>query len=212
MYRNGADGKTFSLLFHLGQYLCLLAAPFPFIRIPTILTPRIYSCGLLYMFVSNFIMVAISYHLFYKGDKAKHLSESGAWIVLFAATLICMVSGGIFFSYIPASHRKTFYKQKTFNQHLATYHWNEKTVGKDHAEREIDTNEAIRAILPTWASIHYLPKEKLIDFYETYWAEWVADPPEWFDADFRAMISRELLVKVPPMLWEEAVEEDGESC
>ena len=45
-----------------------------------------------------------------------------------------------------------------------------------------------------------------------YWAEWLADPPEWFDADFRAMIPRELLVKVPPMQWEEAVEEDGESC
>ena len=53
-------------------------------------------------------------------------------------------------------------------------------------------------------SIHYLPKEKLIELYKTRWADWVVDPPEWFDADFRAMIPRELLVEVNPMLWEEA--------
>ena len=40
----------------------------------------------------------------------------------------------------------------------------------------------------------------------------VTDPPEWFDADFRAMIPRELLVGVPPMIWEvheEAEEVEG---
>ena len=53
-------------------------------------------------------------------------------------------------------------------------------------------------------SLHYLPKEKLIELYKTRWADWVVDPPEWFDAEFRAMIPRELLVEVNPMLWEEA--------
>jgi hypothetical protein len=32
----------------------------------------------------------------------------------------------------------------------------------------------------------------------------VFDPPEWFDADFRAIIPRELLVEVDPMMWETA--------
>ena len=44
----------------------------------------------------------------------------------------------------------------------------------------------------------------MIELYKTRWADWVVDPPEWFDADFRAMIPRELLVEVNPMLWEEA--------
>ena len=89
-------------------------------------------------------------------------------------------------------------------QHLATYWWNDKTLSQDHHNIEVDTNEAVRALLPTWCSEHYLPKEKLIELYKTRWADWVVDPPEWFDADFRAMIPRELLVEVNPMLWEEA--------
>ena len=64
------------------------------------------------MLVSNFVMVASSYRLFDKGDATIHLSESDAWMALFAVTLICAVVGGIFFSYIPTSHRKTFYGQK----------------------------------------------------------------------------------------------------
>ena len=70
--------------------------------------------------------------------------------------------------------------------------------------REVDTQEAVRALLPLSFSLHYLPKEKLTELYKTRWADWVVDPPEWFDADFRAMIPRELLVEVNPMLWEEA--------
>ena len=34
LFFNGADGTSFSLLVHLGWYLCLLSAPFPFIRMP----------------------------------------------------------------------------------------------------------------------------------------------------------------------------------
>jgi hypothetical protein len=133
-----------------------------------------------------------------------YLSESRAWLGLSIATAICLVSGGIFFSYVRASHRHTFYKQLTLKQHITTYWWNDKTWTTDHQHREVDTNEGIRALLPTWCSLHYLPKEKLIELYKTRWEDWVTDPPEWFDADFRAMIPRELLVEVNPMLWEEA--------
>ena len=241
VYRNGADGTIFSLLIHLGCYLCLLSAPFPMIRIPSFLTPRIYSRGLIYMLVVNFVMVAVSFHIFNGGNSndlngtlqpdhlntieynttslndpqlfntanntdtaTLYLSEPVAWLGLSIATAICLISGGMFFSYVPQSHRNTFYKQLTFKEHLATYYWNDKTADRDHNNREVDTNEAVRALLPTWCSEHYLPKEKLIELYKTHWADWVDDPPEWFDADFRAMIPRELLVEVNPMLWEEA--------
>ena len=69
MYRNGTDGTIFSLLWHLGCYLCLLSAPFPMMRVPAFLTPRIYSRGLLYMLIINFVMVAVSYQIF-NGDNS----------------------------------------------------------------------------------------------------------------------------------------------
>jgi hypothetical protein len=96
--------------------------------------------------------------------------------------------------------------QKTFKEYIATYVWNDSTFDIDHKHREVDTNEAVRALLPIWFSIHYLPEEKLVEHYKIHWERWVANPPEWFDADYRAMIPRELLVDVPEHLWEEGEE------
>ena len=208
MYRAGADGAGFSLLIHLGCYLCLLAAPFPILRLPAIVTPRIYSGGLLYMLVSNFVMVATAYRVFGEGETTIQVSESEVWLGILNATLICAVSGGIFFYYVPASHRPTFYKHITFKEHLSTYHWNEKTHYVDASGHNVDSNEVVRAMMATDYSMVYLPKEKLIDFFEENWADWSADPPEWFDANYRAAVPRELLVKVPPMIWEKT--EEGE--
>jgi hypothetical protein len=201
-YRNGADGAIISLLGHLCWYLCLLSAPFPLIRVPTFLTPRIYSGGIIYMVVSNFLMVVISYEAF---NSPEHFPESTALTLLSTSTLISIISGIIFFHYIPKSHRKTFYEQKTYKEHVATFSWNE-SITTDHKHRDVDTNEGVRALLPTWLSIHHLPKEKLIEHYRMNWETWVADPPEWFDANYRAMIPRELLVEVPEDLWEEVEE------
>jgi hypothetical protein len=221
-YRSGADGTIFSLLIHAGWYICLLSAPFPLMRTPVFFTPRIYSGGLLYMLVINFAMVAVSYHVFIGSDdinndninnEAKHLylTEPVAWLGLSIAITICFVSGGISFNYVPVSHRHKFYKQLTWKQHLATYHWNDKTFTTDHHHREVNTQEGVRALLGIKYPLLYLPKDEFIEFYKNNWAGWVADPPEWFDADFRSMIPRELLVEVPSILWEEVEEtQEGE--
>ena len=89
-------------------------------------------------------------------------------------------------------------------QHFAAFVWNDKKSTTDHHNREVDSREAIQALMGVKYFLHYLPKEKLIELYKTRWEDWVVDPPEWFDADFRATIPRELLVEVNPMLWEEA--------
>ena len=154
------------------------------------------------MLISNFLMIGLSYHAF---NTHLHLTENVAWLALSVTTLVAIVSGGIFSSYVPESHRKTFYEVKALKEHVATFWWNDTTSTTDNKYREVDTNEGVRALLPTWCFIHYLPTELLIEYYKRNWAEWVADPPEWFDADFRAMIPRELLVKVPENLWEDEV-------
>ena len=81
----------------------------------------------------------------------------------------------------------------------------------DNKYRKVETNEAVRAIIPIWCSSHYLPKEKLIEHFKIHWETWIVDQPEWFDADYRAMIPRELLVDVPEHLWEEAEEVEIEN-
>jgi hypothetical protein len=53
VYRKGLDGVKFGLLAHLFWYICLLSAPFPFLRLPSLLTPRIYAGSLAYMLAVN---------------------------------------------------------------------------------------------------------------------------------------------------------------
>jgi len=197
-YRNGADGAIFSLLAHICLYLSLLSAPFPLIRFPTLLTPRIYSVGLLYNITSNFAIIAVSYHVF---GASEYLDESYAWQGLVFITAVCLASGAISFYYVPDSHKTTCYLHLTWKEHVATFWWNQ-TSTRDHKHREVDTREAVRALLATWCSIHYLPKEKLIELYKNRWTDWCANPPQWFDEDFRALVPRELLAGVPEHLWE----------
>ena len=58
-------------------------------------------------------------------------------------------------------------------------------------------------MIPIWYSIHYVPKEKLIELYRGNWAGWCADPPHWFDEGFKALVPHELLVGVDKKLWGE---------
>jgi len=199
-YRNGADGAVISLLGHLCWYLSLLSAPFPLIRTPTFLTPRIYAFGLLYSITGNFAIIAISYHVF---GATEYLGEPNAWEGLSLVTALCLASGAISYLYVPESHKTTFYQHLTIKEHMATFWWNDKTSDVDHKLREVDTQEAVRALLPTWCSIRYLPKEKLIELYKNRWTDWCANPPQWFDEDFRALVPRELLAGVPEHLWED---------
>lgn len=55
-YRRGADEVRFSLLVHFGMCIALLSAPFLLLRNPTFLTSILYSAGLMYMILTNFIL------------------------------------------------------------------------------------------------------------------------------------------------------------
>jgi hypothetical protein len=91
-YKHGLDGFGFSLLIHLGCYISILAAPFPIVRFPTLLTPRIYAGSLIYMLTINFGMVFVSYRAF---DGTDYLTESQAILGLSLLTILCVISGRI---------------------------------------------------------------------------------------------------------------------
>ena len=89
-YREGADSAGFSLLGHFVYYIGILAAPFPLLRNPTQLTSRVYSAGLLYMLLVNFVQVGIAYRRF---GGIETVDETMAWAILFAATVVCVMAG-----------------------------------------------------------------------------------------------------------------------
>ena len=194
-YRRGADSAGFSLVFHFGHYIGLLAAPFPTLRNPAFLTSRVYSAGLLYMLLVNFVQVGIAYRHF-GGNNT--VDETTAWAILFAATVVCVMAGAVAYWYVPTSHKRTFYEHRTFKRHVETFKWNEARHGVDHKGRVLDTQEGSRACLPLWCSIHYLPVEKCKAFYEENWRRWEEEErreeqPEWFDKEFKESVPRELL-------------------
>ena len=189
-YRREADSAGFSALNHLGLYVGLLAAPFPLIRHPNLLTTRVYSGGLLYMLSVNFVQVGIAYRRF---GGSGTVDEPTAWAILFASTVVCVVAGAVAYRYVPTSHKGTFYEHRTFKWHVETFWWNEARHDVDHKGRELETQEGIRACLPLAFSIHYLPKERYAAFYKENWRRWEEEKPEWFDDEFKESVPRELL-------------------
>ena len=150
------------------------------------------------MLTINFVIVFVCFRIFNGSDL---LEETHAWLMLSTTTLLCLVSGGISFYYVPQSHKHTFYRQQTCKQYIEQYVWEEKMFVFDNKHREWTGHEAVRAFLPLFWSLRYLPKEKLVELYKNRWADWCEDPPEWFDDDFKALIPRELLVGVDERLW-----------
>ena len=178
------------MLGHFVYYIGILAAPFPHLRIPTLLTSRVYSVGLLYMLTINFVQVGIAYRHFGGSDT---VDETTAWAILFATTVVCVMAGAAAYWYVPTSHKRTFYEHRTFKRHVETFWWNEARHDVDRKGRELDTQEGIRAAIPLWCSSHYLPKEKCKAFYEANWRRWEVEQPEWFDEEFKGLVPRELL-------------------
>ncbi|GMH70076.1 hypothetical protein TL16_g05316 [Triparma laevis f. inornata] len=193
LYQRGLDGRGFSLFIHFCLYICLLSAPFPLVRCPNLLTPRIYAGGLMYMLSVNFMILVFSYQVF---DASAYLSQSEAWTGLSTITFLCLVSGGITLYYVPGSHKATFYKSLTWKEHVTTYWWNDCRYSMDHHHRITTDQQCIRAMIPIWVSKHYTPDDKIVAFYKDHWKDWCADPPDWFDEEFKSQVPEDLLAVV----------------
>ena len=103
------------------------------------------------------------------------------------------MAGAAAYRYVPTLHKRTFYEHRTFKQYVETWWWNEARHDVDHKGRDCD-QEGIRACLPIWCSIHYLPMDECKAFYEANWRRWEEEEqPEWFDKEFKELVPRELL-------------------
>ena len=94
------------------------------------------------MLTINFVIVVVCFRIFNGSDL---LEETHAWLMLSTTTLLCLVSGGISFYYVPQSHKHTFYRQQTYKQYIEQYVWEEKRFVFDNKHREWTGHEAVRA-------------------------------------------------------------------
>ena len=62
-------------------------------------------------------MLVFSYRVF---DGIDYTTETQALVLLATIALVYLVSGFVAFSYVPDSHKATFYKLWTFKEHVAT--------------------------------------------------------------------------------------------
>lgn len=127
-YRRGLDGAIVGFFMNIVLYTCLLSAPFPIIRMPNLLSPRIYVFGLLSMLLLNFAYVGVAHHYF---NASLFIDEANCWVILIISTATCLLSGGVAFYFIPDSHKGTFYKNMTFAQYMKVSVFIEYLWGRD---------------------------------------------------------------------------------
>ena len=190
MYRAGADTVSFSLLAHFGWYVCLLSAPFPLGRNAAILSPSVYGFGFVYMLLANFLIVFVCFNYW---DARNVIDQHVALAGLSLTTSATLISGAISFYLVPSTHRHTFYRHRSFSHHVKTFIWDEQSFTFDHNFNEITKRDHIRALIPTWCSLHYAPKELLKKLYEDKWKEWEETKPIWFDETFVSMLPPEVI-------------------
>ena len=111
-------------------------------------------------------------------------------------TAVSLISGAVAYYYVPETHKRTFHDHYTFKEHIERFVWDEAKLDLDNKNRPLETRDGIRACIPTWCSMHYVPKKKLMDLFNDKWSVWEKDPPFWFDEDYRKSVPKELLEEI----------------
>lgn len=179
-YRKGADGAAFSIAAHCFIYMCLFAAPFPTIRNPALLTPRIYACSVAYMMLVNFPILIWSYSVL---DAYTYCKIPFLYSILgvLCSTLLTFSSGALSFYYVPIDIKPSFYKCQTMHQYISDWWWDNAKI--DYIENSVYINSlnSMRANLPNWCSSHYLPLNKLKNLFEKKDELWKSSDMQWYD-------------------------------
>ena len=178
-YRKDADGVIFSIAVHCFIYMCMFAAPFPTIRNPSLLMPRIYACYVIYMLLVNFPILVWSYYTF---DAYTHCEISFLYslLVLCGSTLFSFIFGALSFYYVPIDIKPSFYKCQTMHQYISDWWWD--NVKVDYIENGVYINDLnnMRANLPNWCSLCYLPLDKLKKLYAEKSDIWENNDMQWY--------------------------------
>ena len=173
----------------------MTAAPFPVLRLASLLTPRLYSSSVCLALLANFGMIGSAYHIF----GGTNISEGVAWTILGSTTAGCVIFGAVAFSLVATrEHKRMFYRHYTWREHVAGYVWNHKTKDKlanADAERVnlptgtvIEDRDGIRALIITWVPSVYQPVELLRNLFETKMEGWKRHAPSWLTPEFQALI------------------------
>ena len=199
---HGLDATVPSLIVHVGLYLSSVAAPFPFIRFPGWLGPRLYMVSACYQTVASSLMLLVAFSL----EDGRDLPQPELWALLSAATGMTLVGAGLMATFVRREYRHTFYKvgknlrgkhritatqycyqrfttlpyahEPTHLQHkslksLLTWAWLERTECSYG-----DGTNASRANVLNFATWAWPASDQVRGWLEN-WEQWERDPPEW---------------------------------
>ena len=103
---HGLDATGPSLLMHVGIYIASVAAPFPFLRFPGYLGPRLYMASVCYQTIASPLMLLVAFGL----KDGRNLPQSELWALLSAAIGTTLVGAGLMAAFVRREYRHTFYK------------------------------------------------------------------------------------------------------
>ena len=165
-YSAVGDSTGFCLVMHLGQGLLMLAAPFPVLRTPFVLTPSVYAGFIIWtLFGANPLMLAVAHYSF----EARAYSATRL-VLLIASTAVCAIGAACTLASVHNRFRATFYVHRTLAQHIRSYEWNERTVLKVNGEIDTDCDrELVRVRGAMSYARYYWPADLIKPFVRHNW-------------------------------------------
>ena len=190
-YFNPAGETSFiNLLCHtFGLYPCMIAAPIPFFRHPTWLSPLVYSGFVLWtLFAANPLMLALALHY----DTTLPINNPRLlWIVLGGATAVCVLCTLLASQLMVPSFRSTFFCHRTLATHLREFHWMRETKWDGASIECNDDLDAVRARILKMHATNYWPADLARQWTRDGWARWLSNPPIWFTKKWKKRIPEE---------------------
>ena len=170
-------------------YPLLIAAPFPMLRHPFIITPSIYSGFVAWtLFLSNPLIVALAFAVDH-GSSA--IDQRIVWMVLGGATALSVLAALVAFALMESKFRSTFYRHRTMATHVREFYWVRSTKTDGTKIKCNDDLDAVRAEILEWYAKAYWPTDLVRLWVREGWVRWLSQPPQWFTEKWQALIPTE---------------------
>ena len=187
------DSTVFSIIFHTVLFLIMMAAPFPILRYPWMVTPSVYAGVIAWnLLLSNPGMAAAAFFAF---ERAPNLASQAVAIALVGVTAGCALAAALGMANVVPTFRPTFYRHRTGAVHMREFWWKRESYMWDG---EMQEQEKIRAEILTSYARCYWPTDLVEAFVQEGRARWVGEEPEWFTEEWRARIPPEFTPGITP--------------